>query len=160
MNPGLKKKQKKHILNLSSETAHKFSKLTQLRAYISTYKHDFICLSETYLDSSIHDNLIDIKEYNLVRADHPDNIKRGRVCIYYKESLPVRIKPLRYFKEAVFLEMIHSNKNVIVSVIYRFPSQNNCELDSFLTNFNHLLNEISNCKPSLAVITGDFHASS
>ena len=53
---------------------------------------------ETYLDSSIPDNLIDIKGYNLVRADHPDNIKRGGVCIYYKESLPVRIKTLPYFK--------------------------------------------------------------
>ena len=73
--------------NLNSITIHNFSKLTQLKAYISTYKHDFICLSETYLDSSIPDNLIDIKGYNLVRADHLDNIKRGEVCIYYKESL-------------------------------------------------------------------------
>ena len=117
--------------NLNSITAHNFSKLTQLKAYISTYKHDFICLSETYLDSSIPDNLIDIKGYNLVRADHPDNIKRDGVCIYYKESLPVRIKTLPYLKEALFLEMIHNNKKIIVSVIYHSPSQNNCELDSF-----------------------------
>ena len=27
----------------------------QLKAYIPMYKHDFICLSETYLDSSTHD---------------------------------------------------------------------------------------------------------
>ena len=109
--------------NLNSITAHNFSKLTQLKAYISTYKHDFICLSETYLDSSIPDNLIDIKGYNLVRADHPDNIKRDGVCIYYKESLPVRIKTLPYFKEALFLEMIHNNKKVIVPVIFCSPGQ-------------------------------------
>ena len=47
--------------NLNSITVHNFSKLTQLKAYISTYKHDLICLSETYLDSSVPDNLIDIK---------------------------------------------------------------------------------------------------
>ena len=140
--------------NLSSITAHNFSKLTQ--SYTSTYKHGFICLSETYLDSSIPDNLIDIKGYNLVRADHPDNIKRGGVCIYFKESRPVRIKTLPYFKEALFLEIIHSNKKVMVSVIYHSPSQNNCELDSFLTNFDHLLSEINKFKPSLAVIIGDF----
>ena len=75
--------------NRNSITAHNFSKLTQLEAYISTYKHDFVCLSETYLDSSIPDNLIDIKGYILVYADHPDNIKRGGVCICYKKSLPV-----------------------------------------------------------------------
>ena len=45
-------------LNLNSLSAHSFSKLTQLKAYNSIYKYDFICLSETYLDSLILDNLI------------------------------------------------------------------------------------------------------
>ena len=129
-------------------------------AYISTEKYDFICLSETYPDFSISDDSIDVKGYNLVRADHSDNVKRGVVCSYYKESLPVLIKTLPYFKEALFLEMIHSNKKVIVSVIYHSPSPNNCELDSFLTDFDILLSEINKCKPSLAVITGDFNARS
>ena len=77
--------------NLNSITAHNFSKLTQLKAYVSTYKYDFICLSETFLDSSTPDNFVDIQGYNLVRIDHPDNTKQGGVCIYYKESLPVRV---------------------------------------------------------------------
>ena len=90
------KKLKKNSLsvchwNLNSLSAHNFSKLTQLKAYISMYKHDFICLSETYLDSSTPDRLLEIDGYILVRADHPNNIKRGGVCIYYKESLPVRV---------------------------------------------------------------------
>ena len=33
--------------NINSLPAHKFSKLTQLKAHISMYKYDFICLSET-----------------------------------------------------------------------------------------------------------------
>ena len=41
--------------NLNSLSAHNFSKFTQLKSYISMYKHDFICLSETYLDSLTHD---------------------------------------------------------------------------------------------------------
>ena len=45
-------------------------------------KHDFICLSETYLDSSTPDGLLEIDGYILVRADHTNNIKRGGVCIY------------------------------------------------------------------------------
>ena len=65
------------------------------------YKHDFICLSETYLDSTITDSLLEIDGYNLVRADHPNNIKRGGVCIYYKGSLPVRVISLPYFKETL-----------------------------------------------------------
>ena len=60
------------------------------------YKHDFICLKETYLDSTISDSLLEIDGYNLVRADHSSNIKRDGVCIYYKESLPVRVISLPY----------------------------------------------------------------
>ena len=67
--------------NLNSLPAHNLSKLTQAKTYISMYKHDFICLPETYLDSTISDSLLEINGYNLVRADHPNNIKRGGVCI-------------------------------------------------------------------------------
>ena len=63
---------------LNSISAHNFSKITQLKAHNSIYKHDFNCLSETYLDSSTAlDNSLQIEGYNLVRADHPNDVKRG-----------------------------------------------------------------------------------
>ena len=123
-------------------------------------KHDFICLSETYLDSSTPDSLLEIDGYILVRADHPNNIKIGGVCIYYKESLPVRVISLPYPQEALLSEMTYSNKKVIVSVSYRFPRQNNREFDLFLTNFEKLLSYINERKPFLSVITGDFNTRS
>ena len=56
--------------------------------------------------------MIDINGYNLVRADHPDNIKRGGICINYNESIknfplpyPALIKTLPYFKVVFFLEI-------------------------------------------------------
>ena len=104
-----------------------------MKAYISMYKHDFICLPETYLDSSSSDSLLEIDGYILVCADHANNIKIGGVCIYYKESLPVRIISLPYLKEALLLEVTYNNKEIIVSVIYRSPSQNNIEFDLFLS---------------------------
>ena len=54
-----------------------------------------ICLSESYLDaspSSDNENL-NINSCKLVRADHPGNIKRGAVCVYFKKSLTVRCLP-------------------------------------------------------------------
>ena len=45
-------------------------------------------MSETYLVSSTPDGLVEIDGYNLVRADHPNNMKRSGVCIYYKEAFP------------------------------------------------------------------------
>ena len=161
LNPGPRKLKNTFSVchwNLNSLSAHNFSKLTQLKAYISVYKYDFICLSETYLDTKIPDNLIDIEGYKLIRADHPNNVKRGGVCIYYKESLPVRTIELPYLKEALLLEMNYNNKKVLVSVIYRSPSQNNDEFDAFLFNFQKLLNDIDNRKPSLSIVTGDFNS--
>ena len=164
LNPGPKKLRNKSLSvchwNLNSLTADNYSKLTQLKAYTSMYKHDFICLLETYPDSSTPDSLLEIDGYNLTRADHPDNIKRGGVCIYYKESLPVRVLSSPYLKEALLLEMIDSNKRIIVSVIYRSPSQNNREFNSFLSSFEQLLSEISKRKPTVSIITGDFNARS
>ena len=152
--------------NLNSLCAHNFSKVTQLKAYNSLYKHDSICLSETYLDSSITDEEVKIKDYKLIHADHPDNIKRGGVCIYHKESLPVQEIKLSYFKEALLLEMDYNNKKVLISAIYRSPNQNKNEFDLFLANLaiNKLLNQkflaINKRKPYLFIITGDFNARS
>ena len=107
------------------------------------YKHNFIWSSETWLDSSTLDDLLEIDGYNLVLTDYPNNIKRGGVCIYYKESLPVWVTSLPYLKEALLLEIAYNNKKVIMSVIYRSPSQNNNEFDLFLYNFEEPLSNIS-----------------
>ena len=104
------------------------------------------------------DNLIDIEGYKLIRADHPDNIKRVGLCIYYKEWLPVRVISLPYFKDALLLEISHNNKIVMVSVIYRSSSQKNEEFNAFLSNFQELSNDINNRKPSLSVLKDDFNS--
>ena len=93
--------------NLNSITVLKFSRLSQLKA--STCKHDFICLSETYLSSSTPSNIIDIG-YKLVRSHHPDDIKRGGVCIYYKKSLPVRVINVSFLKDTLLSEMCCNKK--------------------------------------------------
>ena len=66
--------------------AHIFEKINLLEAYNIINKFEVICLSESYLDSSIasdNDNL-NIKGYNLYRADHSNNVKRGGVCAYIR----------------------------------------------------------------------------
>ena len=69
--------------NLNRICAHTFIKLSFLCAYISINKIDIICLSETYLYSSIpsDDGNLVLPGYNLVRADNPANTKKGGVCV-------------------------------------------------------------------------------
>ena len=56
--------------------------------------------------------------------------------------------------------MTDNNKKSIVSVIYCTPSQNNSEFDSFLSNLEQLLRDMSKYKPTATVITCDFNARS
>ena len=70
-------------------------------------------------------------------------------CSSYKLTLSQR---------TLLLEMTYNNKKVIVSVIYRPPSQNNREFDLFLSNFERHLSDINKHKPFLSVITGDLNA--
>ena len=69
--------------NLNSLSAHNFAKMLLLKAYNAIYKYDFICLSETYLNFSTPSDhaCLDLEGYKLVRADHPNNVKRSGVCI-------------------------------------------------------------------------------
>ena len=66
------------------------------------------------LESStiLNDNSLQIEGYNLVRADHPNDVKRGGVCIYYRESLPVRVISIPYLKEAALLELVQNKKKL------------------------------------------------
>ena len=91
-NPGPRNEQNNKNLpcchwNVNSLLAHNLTKISQIKAYNSLFKHYFICISETYFDSSVleGDRSFQLNGYSLLRADHPSNIKRGGVCIYYKK---------------------------------------------------------------------------
>ena len=78
--------------NLNNLISHNCEKVNLLEAYNAVNKFDIICLSESFLDSSIltENNNLKINGYKMVRADHPNNVKRGGVCAYVRETLPFR----------------------------------------------------------------------
>ena len=100
-------------------------KISLLRAYITDHNFDVICLSEIYLESSIlHDNdNLQIPRCNLYREDHPLDIKRGGVCLYYKFFLPRKIKNINYLQECINFEIKIKDK-----------------LRNFITLYAHLIN--------------------
>ena len=64
--------------------------------------------------------------------------------------------PLR----GITLEVNDQNKKIIIPSLYRSPSQNNEEFESFSTKFEHLLSDISARKQLVSVILGDFNVRS
>ena len=105
---------------LNSISAHNFIKISLLKTYIATHKLDAICLSETCLDSSISndDDNLEIPGYDLYRADHPSNTKRDGVCIYYRNSLPLKILGIQYLYECINFEIRGKEVNYVDLDLY------------------------------------------
>ena len=163
INPGPRSKRENISFchwNLNSLTAHNFSKVSLLQAYNSSYNYDIICLSETYLDSSVtsDNDELSLNGYKLIRADHPNNVKRGGVAIYYSESLAVRILDTSYLNECILLEIELRNSKYHVCTIYRSPSQCDNEFETFLNGFEILLDNVYNVVSNGVTILGDFNA--
>ena len=116
-------------------------------------------MTETYLNSSNSpdDEILEISGYNLVRFDHPLNSKRGGVCIYYKNYLPLRIINVNYLSELNF-EIIIGNKICNFITLYRSPSQNQDDFQAFIGNLELNLETLAQRNPFLMVVIGDFNA--
>ena len=133
-----------------------------MQAYNAINRFDIICLSETYLDNSYHtdDDQLTFPGYNLIRADNPNNIKRGGVCIYYRDSIPVKIIKLNTLNECLVCELSLGSHRVCLVSIYRTRSQSSNEYDTFFLNFEQLLTYLNNLKPHVLLVTGDFNVRS
>ena len=70
--------------------------------------------------------------------DHPGNVKRGGVCIYYKETLALKVISTPYLNESLLCQVTIGSK-CIIGTVYRSPSQNFDEFESSLLNFELLL---------------------
>ena len=96
-NPG-PEKEKSHITfchwNLNGLMVHNFIKVSLLQTLTVKNDYDIICLTETFLDSSVEndDDPISIPGYNLLPPDHRSNTERRCLCLlqgppsYYKEK--------------------------------------------------------------------------
>ena len=109
--------------NLNSICAHNFAKLYLLRAFVSVHKFHIICLSETYLDSSVDDESLKISGYYLIRSDHPSNKKPGGICIYHKNFLPLKAISVHLLEECIAFDVIISSKLCSFIALYRSTSQ-------------------------------------
>ena len=118
------------------------------------------CLPEAYLNSETLSNneKLNMLGYNLSRADHLSNTKRGRVCIYFKESLQLRLYNISYLNECICNEiMIPNNLRNFIS-LYRSPSQSSDEFENFVYNLDFMLEALTHKNHFLTVIIWDFNA--
>ena len=64
------------------------------------------------------DDSLFLNGYKLVRADNPSDLKRGGVCIYFKESLPIKVFNITNLHECLFCELfLNGRRSYKVSLI-------------------------------------------
>ena len=95
--------------------------------------------------------------YELIWVDYPSNQKRGGICIYHKDFLPIKVDNESCLKECLNFSLSVYGKQCNITLIHCSPSQSS---DTFLSNFKLLLDYIENRNPFVSIINGDFNARS
>ena len=147
--------------NLNGIAAHNFAKMSLIQCHALSCNIDIIFLFETFLDSSIETNnpKLNIPGYNLLRSDHLSNIKRGGVCMFYKDYLPViRCDDLCALTESIVVEVNSGTKSLFFTCNYRSPSQTVDEFESYSQSLHLTLTNRDDTSPFSSVLIGDFNA--
>ena len=107
-----------------------------------------------------HMMMLQISGYNLYSEDHPLNVKRGGVCIYYKITLLLKIKYIHCLQECINFAIKIKDKLCNFISLYRSPNQSQDDFESFINNLEYNLDSVMVNNPYLTVILGDFNAKS
>ena len=92
----------------------------------------------------------------MIRSDHPIGLKKGGVCVYYKEYIPfIRRDNLCTLNNCLVAELFLENEKCFLTCLYRLSSQTQHEFENFWTNLDFLIDNISNELLLVSVITGD-----
>ena len=93
-----------------------------------------------------------------VLAYNPTNTKRGGICIYYRNSLPLKVIDIQFLNECINFETRIGGKACDFLCLYRSPSQTRDVFETFADNSELTLSSLINKNPFLIVALGDFSA--
>ena len=96
--------------NLNTLSKDNFNRVSLLEAHNSIFIYDIISLCETSLNEAtkVPENIL--KGYNFISSDHPSGVNKGGVGIFYKEFLPLKIRPDLSFEECIVTEPLFGRK--------------------------------------------------
>ena len=148
--------------NLNSLAKNNFQRVQLIEAHNSVFNYDIISLCETGLNSEIEIPEPLLNDYTFIAANHPGNVCHGGVGLFYKNSLPLKLRPDLALNESIVVELKFGRKKIFFTVLYRTPSvhHSDSEFQNFIDNFDKLHHDILNEKPYGIFYTGDFNAHS
>src|SRR2546425_5746545 len=122
--------------------------------YSETINYDVICITETWLTTSVTDAMLDPKGlYTVYRCDRSDGRIGGGVCVFVKachNAVYVDLQPSYANFECVCFDLFFSCSVIRMFVIYRSPSTNQVTDVSNMTDLinclvTHSVNTSTTC---------------
>ena len=147
--------------NLNSISVEDLSRLSQISTFLNVDQFDIFCLTETFLDSSVllEDTKLAIEGYKLFRCDHASNLRRDGVCLYFKDHLPLTLRPdLTTLDECLVCEIQNGFKRFSLTVLYRSPSKSIEQFSLFRQKWEEAIININGCAPTIAIYMRNFIA--
>ena len=80
------------------------------------------------------DLFIDGFSKELNRNDHPSKTKKGGVCLYFRESLPIKRRAGLELMQEMVAEIAFGHKKIFFAKVYRSLSQNTEQFKHFIMN--------------------------
>ena len=121
--------------NFKSISTHNYSRVSLLKAYLTVRKFDIVCLSKAYLDSNATPDNVNLEIF--IRSNHASNSKREGVCIYYKNSLHLRVLDIQYLHECINIKLKIGDKLCnIIALLYDRQANHKMNLKNFLRKLN------------------------
>ena len=115
-------------------------------------------MSGTYLNPNVplHDVNLEIQGYELLWSDHLLQFKRDGVCIYFRNSLPLKILNIYYLQESISFELQGGSKISKFVSLYGSLSQTSDDFQKVPDNSELTLDTLAESNSDSIVVLGNF----
>ena len=94
-----------------------------------------------------HMIIVQVAGYTLVCAGNRNNTKRGGVCIYYINSISLKVLDIQLLNECINFEINIDGKACNFLCLYRSPSQTRGTFQKFANNLELTLHALTDDTP-------------
>ena len=127
----------------------------------ATYDFDMFGVCESMLTGNIsnEDILINGFSPDPFRSDKAPNIRNGGVCLYFKESLPIKNRcDLAILAETIVAEIKFNKKKIFIVLSYCHPNMPNNEFAEYMCLLENIYESIRKENPTVSILCRDFNA--
>ena len=149
------------IWNLDSLPARDFARIPLIETLQCTYDFDIFGVCESMLNENISNDEILINGFSPdpFRSDKASHIRNGGVCLYFKESLPIKERcDLEILPETIVAEIKLNRKKIFFVLSYCHPSMPTNEFEEYTKLLENIYESIRKENPTISIICGDFNA--